>query len=80
MAKRITSLAVGEEIRLRFNGKASLGNETYELDATFLGLEGTGDESRASFALDGDAESAFEAYRYQGYWAYGTSAERLQLV
>ena len=82
MAKRIGSLKVGDQIRLKFHGSKRLGNEPYELDAEFAGFitGATLDEFRPSFYLDGDKSEVFEAYLYDGRWAYGTSAERLSIV
>jgi hypothetical protein len=73
MAKRIDSLITGDKVRLRYNGSKSFGNEPWEEDVTFIGIVGSGDERRAQF-------DAVELYRFKGFWAYGTSAERASLV
>lgn len=73
MARRIDSLQPNETVTLQFHGSKSLGNEPYLLEATFEGIIGTGEERRAQF-------DEVEAYRYNGHWAYGTSAEKLSLV
>jgi hypothetical protein len=81
---RIDQLQPGTEVTLRFHG--SLGNVTQDEPAVFGGITGEGDERRAHFTsveknADDVAETyEWEAYRYSGRWAYGTSADRLQLV
>lgn len=71
MQKRIDRLQPGAQVTLRFHG--SMGNETHDERATFQGIVGEGDDRLAQF--DG-----WEAYRYRGHWAYGTSADRLSLI
>jgi hypothetical protein len=73
MARRIDSLKQNEKVTLQFHGSKTLGNEPYTLEAVFEGITGEGDERRANF-------DEVEAYRYNGHWAYGTSAEKLTLV
>lgn len=73
MARRIDSLNVGDKVRLEFCGSRSLGNDPYTDDCVFEGIVGEGDARRAVF---GD----WEAYRYNGGWAYGSSAERLRVL
>lgn len=79
---RIDRLAPDTLVRLRFVGR--WGNETREEWARFLGIDGTGDERLAKFRsfYDGKPGGTYdwEAYRYSGRWAYGTSADPLQLV
>lgn len=72
MAKRIDSLKYGQRVNLRFHGRA-----TREEDAIFRGIDGDGEDRRATFEQDG---FIWTAYRYQGHWAYGSSADRLQLL
>jgi hypothetical protein len=80
--KRIDSLKPGTKVTLRFNGQ--YGNGTYEEPATFLGIEGTGDDRTAQFETDTELNATgrytWSAYRFKGFWAYGSSAERLTLV
>lgn len=82
MAKRIDSLTPDTEVTLRFHHR---GN-SYDEAATFLGISGEGDDRRARFrSADTETLTAgrtyeWEAYRYNGHWAYGTSADRLSLV
>jgi hypothetical protein len=73
--KRIDSLKPGTKVVLQFGREFQFGDAEQE-EATFLGIEGTGDDRRAKFRQDFD----WEAYRYNGRWAYGTSAESLRLV
>lgn len=71
---RIDSLVPGTEVTLDFGH--------YTETAKFLSLRGGGVERTASFkSTDTDGrEYEWEAYRYQGHWVYGTSADRLRLV
>lgn len=73
MAKRIDSLTAGQQVTMKFHGSKRLGNESYELDLIFKGITGAGEDRRAKF-------DEVELYRYEGRWAYGTSAERATLV
>jgi hypothetical protein len=59
--------------------RVTSGNTTYAL---FLGIDGEGDDRRAVFAQFDCGGNTFgwSAYRYNGGWAYGSSAERLSLV
>jgi len=72
----IDKLTPGDEITLRFTH----GDEP----AVFVKLEGTGDARRATFASVQTTPTvkvfSWDAYRYQGHWAYGTSADRLMLI
>ena len=72
--KRIDSLKPNTPVLLKFFRSTE--------EATFLAIVGEGDERRARFVQHDDAIGLFEweAYRFQGRWAYGTSAERLSLV
>lgn len=75
MAIRIDQLRPGTVVVLGF--------KDYQDRATFLGIADEGDERRASFReLLGRSDETFdwEAYRYQGHWAYGTSADYLRLA
>lgn len=73
--KRIDSLKPNTPVLLKFTH----GTE----EATFLALVGEGDSRRARFIQCSETPGElfeWEAYRYQGHWTYGTSAERLSLV
>ena len=74
--KRIDSLKPGTTRELQFNAEFQGPGRAYREEATFLGIEGTGDERRARF----DSGYEWEAYRYNGHWAYGSSAETLRLI
>lgn len=79
MGKRLDSIAVGEAVTVTFQGSKILGNDSYTLDLVVAGREGTGDDRRVTLdEADGGAE--FDVYRFQGRWAYGTSAERLSVA
>lgn len=86
---RIDKLTPGDFVELEFCGSGSLGNNAYDGKAVFLGIIGEGDDRTAKFAQSEDSPRGFEqfvrmyeweAYRYNGHWAYGTSAERLRLL
>lgn len=81
MSKRIDSLKPNSRITLQFNGRG--GNRTRREPALFLGVTGTGDDRRAKFRSFDDYNFRtyeWEAYRFEGFWAYGSSADRLQLI
>lgn len=79
MAKRIDSLQPAQVVVLKFT--TSRGEFTTEY-ADFVGITGTGEKRRATFRSDDGRGKLFtwEAYRFQGRWAYGSSADRLSLV
>lgn len=62
--------------------KVTLGFNDGEEPARFLRIEGTGPGRRAYFrSLEGrPRQYEWAAYRFQGRWVYGTSADRLRLV
>jgi hypothetical protein len=72
--KRISAKYVGEKLNLAFHG-------TYDRtvdENTLIKLEGEGDDARATFRDASGME--WEAYRYNGRWAYGSGAHRLTVV
>lgn len=75
----------GQEVELRFGGSRELGNPPYFEQVQFLRIEGSGEDRRAVFrsrTSRGAAVESFdwEAYRFEGRWVYGTSAEPLRVV
>lgn len=78
MARRIDSLTAGDTVRLQFDG--SMGNETYTETMIFVGIKGEGEKRRAIFTDEYQHDAEWEAYRYNGHWAYGTGADRLRLL
>lgn len=72
---RIDSLTSGDVVLLDFNGK-------YEEHAIFVSMENRGkpDRSAKFVQASGGRVLEWEAYRYNGMWAYGSSAERLSVV
>lgn len=74
--KKIDNLESGQAVRLQFNGKrieAALFVSMIDADK--------GDDRRARFVqIAGDQSYEWDAYRYNGGWAYGSSAQRLSLV
>lgn len=77
MGKRLDSIAPGESVTVKFHGSKILGNDSYTLDLVLSQRTGSGEDRRVTFA---DGNDTFEVYRYDGHWAYGTSAERLSIV
>lgn len=81
-AVRIDRLERGAFVELDINGR-------YIERAMFIGIVGEGDARRARFVsafkgegnaiTEGDRKgyAEWEAYRYNGRWAYGSSAERM---
>lgn len=75
MAKRISKKNEGQLFHLGF---ASPYNPLDIEDVLLVKVEGTGDDARATFKDEEIGE--WEAYRYKGRWAYGSSAERLIVI
>lgn len=75
---RIDSLKPGTDVIL---GLRTYLHEWEAQEATFLRIEGTGDDRVAWFRqLDRDGKPyEWEAYRSGGHWAYGSSAQALRL-
>jgi hypothetical protein len=77
MAKRISTKNVGESFELLLDKNRAMG-QPQTLTAKLLRIEGEGDEKRAVFHDEEIGE--WEAYRYNGRWAYGSSAEPLRVI
>lgn len=78
--KTIDRLTPGSEVTIEFQGSKSLGNEPYTLDLEFVGIIDNAngwDNRRATFR---DGNYTFDLYRYNGRWAYGSSAEPARLL
>lgn len=81
--RQIAKLVAGDEVVLRFalrNGEVV--DEIHRV--VFVGEDASGDDI-AKFQpqrQDGTFENTFiwEAYRFQGRWSYGSSAQRLSVV
>jgi hypothetical protein len=75
MVRRIDSLTPGARVVLNFDND-------YEEPAKFLRVEGSGAEREAWFESLGPAGEPYKwaAYRFEGYWVYGSSAQRLRVV
>lgn len=78
MNKRIDNLTTGSPVLLRLFTGSHIESEE---PATFLRVEGEGEARVAWFQthLNDGSHYAWPAYRFQGRWAYGSSADRLQL-
>lgn len=73
---RIANLTDGMEVTLRFHyGAGQFDDERH----TFGGLYMDGDTQNARFR-DSRTGSYWSAYRFNGRWCFGTSAQRLQVV
>lgn len=70
MAQQIRTLKPGTKVVVKLHGSKQFGNQPQELTAVFIELSDDGE--RAEF-------DELELYRYEGRWAYGTSAERATL-
>lgn len=80
---RLDTITPGSIVTLRFGGSRSLGNDAWEEQFRFVGIEGEGDERNATFEdvnATTPSRGTWSAYRYNKRWAYGTSAEPLSLV
>jgi len=83
--KRIDSLQPETPVRLKFCAEFQGKDAAYEEDAVFVKLEGSGNERRATFrttdtSWSGEYTYEWRAYRFNGRWAYGSSAETLRLL
>lgn len=79
----IDELQSGQRVELMFCGSKELGSKPHTRQAWFAGIQGEGEDRRAWFQtrIPGDSRCyQWDAYRYDGDWAYGTSAERLRLI
>lgn len=70
---KMGQLQPGQQVLLGFKGSDEV--------AWFVAMEGEGESRRIKFLQNGPDGKPFdwEAYRYEGHWAYGTSADRLVL-
>jgi len=84
--KRIDSLEPETKVRLKFCAEFQGKDSAYEEDAVFVGVTGEGNDRRATFrsldqrTYEDRVEYEWDAYRYNGRWAYGSSAETLRLL
>jgi len=75
--RQIARLTPGQDVTLKFTTR----NGFYTEDNRFVGLTDGGE--RATFtthAADEGTPYNWDAYRFQGRWVYGSSAQRLSLV
>lgn len=86
MTIRIDKLEPGQIVTLAFHKGASTtmekGGRVDEEDAVFLGIDGEGDDRTARFVSASTRWGMhyWRAYRFQGRWVFGSSAERLSVV
>ena len=75
---KIDDLEPGTAVLLEMHNRS----EATEEHALFLGVTGEGDSRRAHFSqmLKPGASFDWEAYRFGGRWAYGSSADRMRVV
>lgn len=70
--RSISNLAVGQRVRVGYRSWVP------EHDSIFEGFKGEGEGRRAMFR-DAEDGMRWEAYRYRGRWAVGTSADQARL-
>lgn len=81
MARSISNLRPGDKVTLIFHGSRSLGNEPYTDDVELLGFAGEGATQRAQFGNpDYPGQDEWEAYKFNGRWCYGASAEKVTVA
>lgn len=79
MAKRISKKNVGQKFHLLCDMNTRNTGQPIELeDVLLVKVEGEGDDQRATF-LDNEI-GEWEAYRWNGRWAYGSSCEPLRVI
>jgi hypothetical protein len=78
MAKRISSKNVGQMFDLKFVGM--MGNATHEETNELVEVIDEGTESARAVFRFAHSDSTWEAYRFNGRWAYGSSAEPLRVI
>lgn len=79
MARRISSMQAGEAVTLRFHTRSGHFDEA----AVFVGLSEDGETATFRSASDNKSDDDtydWDAYRFQGRWCYGSSAQRLSVV
>ena len=74
MAKRISPKNIGHMFELRFHGTHP-SEDRWDF-YTLIKFEGEGEDARATFK---DEHIEWEAYRFAGHWAYGSSGDRLSV-
>lgn len=74
---RIDKLAPGTVVELAFHSRSRV-TAPWVQDCTFVDITGVGDERRATFVADDTGN--WDAYRFDGHWAWGSGADRLQLL
>lgn len=82
MAKRISHKNVGEVFNLLFTAEGRPA-EKWQL-VSFNGVQNALESCTANFTrvsnVPGEYGQTFQAYRYNGRWCYGTSADILRSV
>ncbi|MFC9432731.1 hypothetical protein [Nocardia sp. NPDC057030] len=78
----IDDLTAGEHVKLMFSADPATGNRPYSEAAIFQSIDGAGEDRRATFeSIGADGRPyRWDAYRFEGNWAYGTGADRLGLL
>lgn len=78
MAKRISKKNEGQLFHLKFH--SSSGNSGYEMENVKLLEVFTGDRNEERARFEDSEIGEWEAYRFNGRWAYGSSADRLSVI
>lgn len=74
--KRISDKWVGSTLKLALHGNDPRYKSIDE--CVLVKIEGDGDDARATFRDAAGME--WQAYRFRGRWAYGSSANRVSVV
>ena len=68
-------LAVGDIVDVRFDGSATIGNDSYVMkNLTVTNTE------KDIVTLRDEVEGEFDVYFFQNHWCYGSSAEAAELL
>lgn len=82
MAKRISTLNPGDNVRLKFHGSKQRGNVAYEMSVELLNFNE--DKTLATFRMADTARTEFEAYKLNnggwGRFSYGAAPEKLTVA
>lgn len=74
----MSTLKAGDQVVLRFY---TWGGESYLEPATFVeNVTEDGPYKRFESKREDGTTYQWEAYRFKGYWAYGTSAQRVSVA
>lgn len=78
MARSISHLKPGQNATLLFHGSRSYGNAAYTDENTLVRFEEKNGTEYAVFQFEDGGE--WSAYKSDGRWCYGSSAEKVTVV